>query len=43
MRSFRSLFLIEVVCDQRQLLATYNEAAARYNRTAKEPLATWSN
>lgn len=29
--------LIEVMCDQRQLLATYNEAAARHNRTAKEP------
>lgn len=35
--------LIEVMCDQRLLLATYNEAAARYNRNAKEPLATWSD
>ena len=34
--------LIEVMCDQRLLLATYNEAAAAYNRNAKEPLATWS-
>ena len=34
--------LIEVMCDQRLLLPTYNEAAAKYNRNAKEPLATWS-
>lgn len=34
--------LIEVMCDQRLLLRTYNEAAAAYNRKAKEPLATWS-
>ena len=35
--------LIEVMCDQRLLLATYNEAATAYNRKAKEPLATWSD
>jgi hypothetical protein len=34
--------LIEVMCDQRLLLATYNEAATAYNRNAKEPLALWS-
>ena len=34
--------LIEVMCDRRLLLATYNEAAASYNRKAKEPLAVWS-
>ncbi|MDQ3744726.1 MAG: hypothetical protein M3444_10120 [Acidobacteriota bacterium] len=34
--------LIECVCDQRQLLPTYNQAAALYNRTAREPLALWS-
>lgn len=34
--------LIEVMCDQRLLLATYNEAAAAYNLKAKVPLATWS-
>lgn len=34
--------LIDVMCDRRRLLTTYNEAAARYNRNAKEPLATWS-
>ncbi len=35
--------LIEVMCDQRRLLATYNEAAARHNRDAEEPLASWSD
>src|SRR5262245_8767772 len=35
--------LIEVFCDERELLATYNEAAARNNQTAPEPLALWSN
>ena len=35
--------LIEVMCDQRLLLKTYNEVAAVYNRKAKEPLATWSD
>jgi hypothetical protein len=35
--------LIDMMCDQRRLLATYNEAAARHNRTAKEPLETWSD
>lgn len=34
--------LIECMCDQRELLATYNKAAAKYNRTAREPLAVWS-
>lgn len=34
--------LIDVMCDQRLLLATYNEAATSYNRKAKEPLALWS-
>lgn len=34
--------LIECVCDQRKLLPTYNQAAALYNRTAREPLAPWS-
>jgi hypothetical protein len=41
-QSYGKKKLIEVMCDQRQLLATYNEAAAVYNRKAKEPLATWS-
>jgi len=35
--------LIEVMCDQRLLLATYNEAAGAYNlRNERHPLATWS-
>lgn len=34
--------LIDAMCDQRQLLATYNSAAAEYNRSAREPLALWS-
>ncbi len=35
--------LIECMCDQRKLLSTYNEAAAKHNRTAREPLALWSS
>ena len=35
--------LIESMCDQRQLLSTYNRAATRYNRTARQPLALWSS
>ncbi|HKR10797.1 MAG TPA: DUF5700 domain-containing putative Zn-dependent protease [Pyrinomonadaceae bacterium] len=35
--------LIEVMCDQRLLLATYNEAATIYNRKAKDPLVMWSD
>lgn len=35
--------LIECICDQRKLLATYNKAAAKYNRTSPEPLALWSD
>jgi hypothetical protein len=34
--------LIEAMCDRRRLLATYNRAAARHNRRAREPLALWS-
>lgn len=34
--------LIECICDQRKLLSTYNKAAAKYNRRAREPLALWS-
>lgn len=34
--------LIECMCDQRELLPTYNRAAAKYNRTARTPLALWS-
>lgn len=35
--------LIECICDQRKLLSTYNEAAAKHNRDSLEPLATWSS
>lgn len=34
--------LIECMCDQRLLLPTYNQAAAKYNRTSRHPLALWS-
>lgn len=34
--------LIECMCDQRKLLATYNEAAKKHNRNSSEPLALWS-
>ena len=34
--------LIECMCDQRKLLRTYNQAAAKYNRHSREPLAVWS-
>jgi len=34
--------LIDVMCDQRLRLTTYNEAAVKYNRDGKEPLALWS-
>ena len=35
--------LIDCMCDQRKLLATYNEAARKYNSKAAEPLALWSS
>ena len=34
--------LIESFCDQRQLFATYNQAAQKHNRKAKPQLALWS-
>ncbi len=34
--------LIECITDQRQLLATYNKAAVKYNRQRHEHLALWS-
>jgi hypothetical protein len=34
--------LIECMCDHRELLATFNEAAARSNRSAADSLPTWS-
>jgi hypothetical protein len=35
--------LLECICDQRKLLSTYNKAAAKHNRTSREPLALWSD
>lgn len=34
--------LIESFCDQRKLLSTYNRAAEKYNRNARNPLSLWS-
>jgi hypothetical protein len=41
-KTFGRRTLIEVMCDQRKLLPTYNRAAARFNRKARQPLALWS-
>ncbi|MEN3329491.1 MAG: hypothetical protein V7638_4298 [Acidobacteriota bacterium] len=41
-KTFGRARLIESFCDQRKLLATYNEAAAKYNRSAAKPLPLWS-
>jgi hypothetical protein len=35
--------LIDCLCDMRELLPTYNDAAAKYNQTAPAPLALWSS
>jgi hypothetical protein len=35
--------LIESFCDQKQLLLTYNRAAKKYNRHARNPLPLWSS
>ncbi len=41
-KTFGRKQLIDCMCDQRKLLATYNEAARKHNRKTKEPLALWS-
>ena len=41
-KTFGRAKLIECFCDQRKLLATYNEAAAKYNRSSSKPLPLWS-
>lgn len=41
-KTFGRARLIEVMCDQRKLLSTYNEAAAKYNHSARDHLALWS-
>ena len=35
--------LIEVFCDGRKLLSTYNEAATKFNQKTDKPLALWSS
>lgn len=35
--------LIECMCDQRKLLRTYNQAAAKFNHAGRERLALWSS
>lgn len=41
-RTYGRAKLIECICDRGKLLPTYNRAATKYNRTAREPLALWS-
>lgn len=41
-KTFGRKKLIEVFCDQRKLLKTYNEAAQKYNAKTKENVALWS-
>lgn len=41
-RTYGRAKLIECICDQRKLLPTYNKAAVKYNRRAREPLVSWS-
>lgn len=41
-RTYGRARLLECICDQRKLLATYNEAAAKHNRNSRIPLALWS-
>jgi Putative zinc dependent peptidase (DUF5700) len=41
-RAFGRKKLLECICDHRKLLTTYNQAAMKFNRRAKEPLALWS-
>jgi hypothetical protein len=41
-RTFGRARLIECICDQRKLLPTYNDAAAKHNRKSRETLTLWS-
>jgi hypothetical protein len=41
-KEFGRAKLIGCFCDQRKLLATYNEAAVQHNRRSAKPLALWS-
>jgi hypothetical protein len=42
-KEFGRAKLIECFCDQRKLLATYNEAAAKYNRRSPKKLTLWNS
>jgi hypothetical protein len=42
-KTFGRRTLIEVMCDQRKLLPTYNRAAARFNRRTRASLPLWSS
>lgn len=42
-KSYGRARLIACLCDPLTFLKTYNQAAAEYNRTAREPLALWSD
>ncbi|HEX2982476.1 MAG TPA: DUF5700 domain-containing putative Zn-dependent protease [Ignavibacteriales bacterium] len=41
-KTFGKAVLLNCMCDMRTLLKTYNEAAAKHNKTIEEPLALWS-
>ena len=41
-KEFDRQTLIEAMCDQRKLLQTYNRAATRHNRKARDKLLVWS-
>lgn len=41
-KTFGRAKLIEVICDQRKLLSTYNQAAEKHDRTSRERLPLWS-
>ena len=41
-KTFGRRRLIEVMCDQRKLLPTYNRAAVLFNRKSRKPLPLWS-
>lgn len=42
-KTFGRARLIECMCDQRLLLATYNQAATKHNHGTREPLTLWSD
>jgi Putative zinc dependent peptidase (DUF5700) len=41
-KTFGRAKLIDCICDQRKLLLTYNKAAAKHNRSSRQPLVLWS-